>query len=311
MTIKNDFTNTVTDEFGSREHQRLAVDGGVIVTGSNNEVMQAGEIFEKNRRMYRVEAAIRKALKERAFMVYYQPIWDRDGNRVRSAEALIRLKDDELGFVSPEEFIPIAEKNGMIVEIGNFVFEEVCRFYKGMNLQDFGIDNIEINLSGVQCMSTELVDCFDRILSQYRLEAEHINLEIAERVVTENRHKLKRILQMLSDRGFRFSIDDYRTRCSNLSFMHGLPISIVKIDKSILWNAMPAKLGAEDLRAREMLIHTIKKLQDMNYEILVEGVETEEQKAMLENLKCDHFQGYLFSQPVSETMFLNYLMGGG
>ena len=261
-------------------------------------ILSEKETPEMDKRKKMVEMAVCRALENRSFQVYYQPIWDRRAKLVHSAEALLRLNDEELGFISPEEFIPIAEQNGMIIDIGVFVFEEACRFYKEKKLLDMGIDYIEINLSVVQCMSSELVDRFGEILSRYELDAGHFNLEITESAVTFNRATLKRTIRALADRGFAFSLDDYGTGYSNVSFMINMPFSIIKIDKSILWSAMHPQLGAGARKAMVLLENTVKMLQEMNYQIVVEGVETEEQKMLLENLKCDYFQGFLFSRPL-------------
>ena len=254
-----------------------------------------------------IERLIDKALRNKSFQVYYQPIWSYKNGKVSSAEALCRLIDDEYGFIPPDEFIPVAERNGAILEIGQFVFDEVCRFYQEGRLQSLGVEYVEVNLSVVQCMSKNLKKTFDDTLKKYDLEACHINLEITESASTQNNRILFDTIEILKQSGFTFSLDDYGTGYSNITYMYEMPFSIIKIDKSILWKAKHPKDGDGQKNALIYLENTIRMLKDMDYSILVEGVETLEQKMLLEELGCDYFQGYYFSKPVQERVFADYL----
>lgn len=263
--------------------------------------------FDTYKREVLIEQKLREALHNHKFQMWYQPIWDYEKKVIHSAEALIRLIDDELGFISPEEFIPIAEKSGLIVEIGEFVVDEVCRFYSEAKLEQFGIDFIEINLSVAQCMDRKLPKNMDRFLKKYGLAADRLNLEITETAVANNYKALFETTTELAKRGFSLSLDDYGTGYSNFSYMFGMPFSIVKLDKSILWEAIDPKTAAGDESARIFLKRTIEMLREMNYRVVVEGVETEEQKKFLEDNRCDYFQGYYFSKPVNKQQFLEYV----
>ncbi|MBR4580795.1 MAG: EAL domain-containing protein [Lachnospiraceae bacterium] len=263
-------------------------------------------ISEYERRVL-IEHLIDKALKNKTFQVYYQPIWNSQTGKVQSAEALCRLIDEEYGIIPPDEFIPIAEQNGTILEIGRFVFDEVCRFYQEGGLKSRGVDYIEVNLSVVQCMSRNLKEMFEEILNKYSLDAKCINLEITESATAGNQKLLSDSINMLREVGFTFSLDDYGTGYSNISIMYEMPFSIIKIDKSILWKAMDPKTGEGQRSAVIYLENTIRMLQDMNYSVLVEGVETMDQKMLLERFDCDYFQGYYFSKPVQKQVFLDYL----
>lgn len=254
-----------------------------------------------------IERLIDKALHNKSFKVYYQPIWSTERGRISSAEALCRLIDEEYGMIPPDEFIPIAERNGSILNIGNFVFEEVCRFYSEGNLQKLGIDYVEVNLSTVQCMSKNLKEMFDNTLKKYSLDAGCINLEITESATAENQKVLFDTIDILKDSGFTFSLDDYGTGYSNITYMYDMPFSIIKIDKSILWKAIHPETGDGQKNARIYLENTVRMLKDMNYSVLVEGVETIEQKKLLEDLHCDYLQGYFFSRPVPGKEFTEYL----
>ena len=273
-------------------------------TSTELDVVKAISDYERS---VLIERLIDKALSNKSFQVYYQPIWDYNEGKVRSAEALCRLVDDEYGLISPNEFIPVSERNGAILEIGKLVFEKVCRFYQEGRLRKLGVDYIEVNLSVVQCMSKDLEDVFEKTLSKYSLNARHINLEITESATAGNQTILIDTIERLRSHGFEFSLDDYGTGYSNISYMYELPFSIIKIDKSILWKAIHPKTGRGQPNAVIYLENTVRMLKDMNYSVLVEGVETLEQKLFLEELECDYFQGYYFSKPVQEEVFLDYL----
>ena len=275
--------------------------------GKESCVMDNAKMINDYERRVLIEGLIDKALKNKTLQVYYQPIWNFHTGKVQSAEALCRLIDDEFGFISPEEFIPIAEQNGTILEIGKFVFEEVCRFYQEERLKDLGVRYIEVNLSVIQCMSRNLKDTFDEILKKYSLNPKCINLEVTESATADNHKVLIDTIETLSESGFSFSLDDYGTGYSNIAYMYEMPFSIIKIDKSILWKAMHPETGEGQRNAIIYLENTIRMLKDMNYSILVEGVETMDQKMLLENLECDYLQGYYFSKPIQKQVFADYL----
>ena len=275
--------------------------------GKESAILDAPSMIAKYERRVLIEQLIDKALTNRSFVVQYQPIWNSHTGKVQSAEALCRLVDDEYGMIPPDEFIPIAEQNGTILEIGRIVFEEVCRFYQEERLNRLGLDYIEVNLSVVQCMDRDLRRIFDEILDRYSLDAKHINLEITESATADNQKALVDTIDTLRERGFTFSLDDYGTGYSNISYMYEMPFSIIKVDKSILWKAMDPKTGTGQKSAITYLENTIRMLRDMEYSVLVEGVETMEQKMLLEGLECDYFQGYYFSKPIQKEVFLDYL----
>lgn len=137
---------------------------------SDEEVVYANiDLLEKHRRESHIIQIMKQALAEHQFAVYYQPIFSVEKQRFTSAEALVRLQNDELGFISPEEFIPLAEKNGLILEIGEFVFREVCRFIVEERLLSRGIEYIEVNLSVVQCMQESLYQDLLNVMDEYHL----------------------------------------------------------------------------------------------------------------------------------------------
>lgn len=286
----DDIFECVLYPFNSREEF-----AGSHVVAANREMM------EHKRREEEVRHAIRKALKEGNFEVHYQPIFQGGGRKFVTAEALLRLHDPKLGNIRPDEFIPIAEKFGMIVEVGEYVFETVCKFWSENRLEELGIEFIEVNLSMVQCMQENLASRLRTIMASHDINPKYINLEITESAAAMKETIMIQNMKNLSCVGVGFSLDDYGTGFSTASRLTELPVSIVKLDKSILWDAMKNESALAILR------NTIHMLKDLEKLCVVEGVETSEMAVTLRNLGCDYYQGYLFSKPIPGEEFLKFL----
>ena len=260
-----------------------------------------GDGLEQIKRYHSVERAIARGLKRDNFKVYYQPIWDSTSNKIHSCEALLRLFDDQLGFVSPDEFIPVAEENGSIVEIGEFVFDEVCRFISESKLDELEIEFVEVNISAVQCLQRNLVERLEAILAKYDLPASVINIEITETAAVENETVLRDTLDKLHEKGFSVSMDDFGTGYSNLTSVFDLSFEIIKIDKSILWNA------DDNLAGDIILENTVNTIKQMDRRIVCEGVETLEQRNKLKKMGVDYCQGFYFSRPIKGGEFVKFV----
>ncbi len=218
-----------------------------------------------------------------------------------SAEALIRLHDEELGFISPEDFIPLAEKNGMIFRIGEFVFRSVCKAISEKRLEQYGLEYIEVNLSVAQCMQENLHKTLLAIMDEYHVPYSFINLEITETAVTVSKETLRNNIEYLRKKGVTFSMDDYGTGYSNITNVITYPFHIVKMDKSIVWYAM------ENDRALSTLKHSINMIKSLNMDIVAEGVETKEQSQALQEMGCDYLQGYYYSKPIPLDAFITFI----
>lgn len=273
------------------------IKNAIIPIGSDFEY---NELLENDKDKEVIEA-VKKAVENNGFQVFYQPIYSTDKKRIVAAEALIRLFDDKLGFVSPERFIPLAEREGYILEIGEFVFTEVCRFYSENKLNQKGIDYIEVNLSAVQCMQYKLADEFVAIMHKYGLNSSQINFEITETSVMNKNSAVELNIHYFVDHGVDLSLDDYGTGYSNISYLYNMPFAFMKIDKSILWSS------DKNDKANITLQNIFKMAKNLQMRIVVEGVETEEHVKKLLELECDYFQGYYFSKPICGKDFINYL----
>ncbi|MDE6709009.1 MAG: EAL domain-containing protein, partial [Oscillospiraceae bacterium] len=213
--------------FGNDIHNRTPYTG---------QVLRASEIARKSPFGLgnELDEIIDKALADRSFKVYYQPIYSTAEKKFVSAEALLRLKDDKYGFISPELFIVAAERSGAIHKIGDFVMEEVCRFIASEEFEKLGLEYIEVNLSVAQCMSPDLSDKILNIMEKYGVSPDKINLEITETAADYAQNIMTENIDKLHSEGFTFSLDDYGTGYSNINRVASLPLTIVKLDKSFV-----------------------------------------------------------------------------
>lgn len=270
-------------------------------SGTDVVMIDGARVLEKGRREGAVLHIIKEALRNGRFEVFYQPIYNVKKKCYSSAEALIRLKDESMGYISPEEFIPIAEQHGLIIEIGAYVFREVCRFITEERLWERGIEYIDVNLSVVQCMQENLHEQLIAIMDEYHLPYHCINLEITETAAVLSTEALRNNMTCLMEKGVNFSLDDYGTGFSNTASIVEYPFHTIKLDKSMLWSSTDSEKA---MCALEYMIAMIKSMQ---MELICEGVETVEQANMLERMGCDYFQGYYYSKPVGGEAFLDLL----
>lgn len=280
----------------------------IIFDTLNSPQTEVGKITDANKSMldkahreYVIVQILKQALSQNQFEVYYQPIYSVKNKRFTTAEALIRLNNAELGFISPDEFIPLAEKNGLILLIGEFVFRTVCKFIKNNKLWEKGIDYIHVNLSVIQCMQEKMHEQLLSIMDYYGLDYKYIQLEVTETTAVASSDTLLKNMQVLMEKNIQFALDDYGMGYSNTSSILEYPFRSIKLDKSIVWSAM------KNDKACKLLQHTIAMFKDMGIDLVAEGIETQQMADMLINMKCDYLQGYLYSKPIKADDFLNLL----
>ena len=260
-----------------------------------------GKYLSIVQREQQVIYAMKKAIEQNSFEVYYQPIYDLEEKCVRSLEALLRLNDDELGFIPPDEFIQIAEKNGMIIDISSIAFRKVCEFIHDNNIKSLGVDYVEYNLSIVECDNPMLANDLLEVMNEFGVSPSQVNFEITETAQAHNVSELIRNMERLIESGSTFSMDDYGTGYSTTHYLIKLPLHIVKIDKSILWPAM------KDDKSYNVLRQLIATIKSIDKKIVVEGVETQEMVDILDKLDCEYLQGYFYSKPVPANQIISYL----
>ncbi len=268
----------------------------------------------------RIRKALDNALENDSLEIWFQPIYSPSLDRINSAEALVRVRDEELGIIYPDEFIKTAETNGSIMRLGLQVFTKVCQFISSHDLKKYGIEYIELNLSPIQCLDEHLAEEFSRIRRSFGVDASSINLEITETAASDSSIVVENMMKLSMD-GFIFSLDDYGTGYSNLMNMLSLPLSIIKIDKSIVWSYFDQTVtadmaaGGESIsivptgrdKENNILEDLIPMFQARGLRVLCEGVETREMVRILMEMGCDYMQGFFFSKPIPEEPFIEYV----
>ena len=244
---------------------------------------------------------ILSALEEDRVIVYYQPIYSVEEKRFTSAEALVRIIGREGKLIPPGLFINIAEKYGMIADLGERVFEKVCRFFKESQLENYGMHYIEVNLSVAQCTDERLAEKYIEIMKGAQIEPSRINLEITETASLREKEILISNMEKMIAFGIHFSIDDFGTGESNLNYIVDMPVKIVKFDREMIQSYFVSD------KARYVMDATMHMIQGMDLKIVAEGIETEEQYEKMEEIKINYIQGYYFSKPLPEQEFLEFL----
>ncbi|SOC22709.1 diguanylate cyclase (GGDEF)-like protein [Ureibacillus xyleni] len=250
-----------------------------------------------------LENDLRKALSNNELEVYYQPQLDVDTDKVIATEALLRWHHPEKGFVSPMEFIPIAEETGLIMPIGEWVLEEACKQTKKWRNQGHDL-TVSVNLSNVQLMDNRIVEKIKDILLKIKLEPQYLTLEITESTAITSLKDTHCKLKQLQLFGVNIALDDFGTGYSSLSYLSSLPINIVKIDKSFI-NDITDKTKKEIVKSVSNIAHSI------GLKVVAEGIEEEEQFTVIQSLGIEMIQGYYLSRPLPkeemEKKFLNHL----
>lgn len=262
------------------------------------------EIADKRNYILSVERLIQRAVDEDGFYVVYQPIINTKTNRCESAEALVRLKDTKsFGFISPEVFIPVAERRGLISMIGDQVFSKVCQFIKDNEVEKLGIKYIEVNLSGIQIADPTIPFRLHQTVKSYGLDPKMINLEVTETALVRSGKVALDNMEKLKSFGYKFSMDDFGTGYSNLSQVAAVKYDLVKMDKSLIWPAFEPN----NEQARTIMIACIKMFHTLGISVVAEGVETAEQAEVLATNGVEFLQGYHYSKPVKEDKFLEFV----
>jgi len=251
-------------------------------------------MYQAALQILQLETDLRRAINQREFIVYYQPIISLSTGRIVGFEALVRWQHPQKGMISPALFIPIAEETGLINPIGKFVLQSACQqihLWEQEKLTDSPL-NMSVNISARQFAQTDLIAQIDEILTETQLNPQNLKLEITESAIMNNAPTAKIILQQLRQRQIQLSIDDFGTGYSSLSYLHNFPVDTLKIDRSFVssLDGMPENLG---------LVPAIMKIAEtMKMNVVAEGIENSQQLAQLRALGCDFGQGYLFSKPL-------------
>ncbi|WP_071517350.1 EAL domain-containing protein [Geitlerinema sp. PCC 9228] len=283
-----------------------AMHSAQIQDTANNYVVFDEQMQAEATRKFQLDLDLRRALDNQELMVYYQPIVSISDRRLSGFEALLRWQHPLQGFISPAEFIPLAEEIGLISSLGMWVLYETCQQIRAWQ-QAYQISfplTVSVNISAMQLKQPNFIEQIDSILNTTGIDPQNLKLEITESVLVENTQQIIRILEQLKARKLSICIDDFGTGYSSLSYLHSFPFDTLKIDRSFV-----RRIGIET--ESESVMHTIVVLaRNLNMEIIAEGIETLEQLAHLQNLGCEYGQGYLFSRPEANSAIAQLLASG-
>ncbi|MBR2793370.1 MAG: GGDEF domain-containing protein [Solobacterium sp.] len=269
--------------------------------GVNDSVMRTMDL-EKEKQFRDEVHNVSQAIINNRLEVFYQPILSVATGRFESAEALVRMKDETGAYISPGRFIPAAERSGIITRIGRCVLEEVCSFLSEKELEVLGVKYIEANLSVEECIQENLPQVIREIMARNNTAPERLNLEVTESAnEAASELMMRNIIEINENLGVELSLDDFGTGYSSISRLISMPVSIIKIDRSLLLNAM------ENENGRIMFERLCEMLHNMGRKIVCEGVETREQDAFVKSNGIEYIQGYLYSRPIPKEQYLDFL----
>ena len=276
--------------------ESLSMQNGMIEVIQDDQQTMDGFLYNK-----KVEQYLHTAIAQDLFEVYYQPVYSTEKNDFVTLEALSRLHHPELGWIAPDVFIQIAEKNHMIEQITDLQFKRICMFineHRGLMKKLF---NIKVNLSSLDLMRSDCSSHFIRMMDDMDIHHDWIQFEITETVATEYNAGLGMVVDGFMAAGVRLCLDDFGSGYANLNTVMRLPFSAIKIDRTLLFDICNDKKRAMFYQS---IIETFHR---MGYSIVSEGVETEEEMSLLSSWGADMIQGYYFSRPLPVEKLLKLL----
>lgn len=287
---------SVPDHTGNIEtlmrYGALAVQNAKYLGGNQIQVFDES-LKSFSRQRLEMEQALRKALTNNELEVFYQPKLDLDANRITSFEALIRWRHPQKGLISPDDFVNIAEENGLISDLGSYVLETACCQTQSWIEQGFGHLHVSVNLSPRQLNDDQFTERVAQTLALTKISPENLELELTESAIMENRAGVIGLLDGLRQMGIKVSVDDFGTGYSSLSYLKELPVDTLKIDRSFVEDM-------ENSSQQQAIVKAIIVLGDsLKLQIVAEGVENDAQLGMLKAFGCNLIQGYHISKPVT------------
>lgn len=279
-TSKGLFTNADAALYESKKNGR-------------NQITMFNKLMSKDTiRRGKIEKALRGALDKEELIMYYQPQISIKTRRVDGYEALLRWHSEELGWVSPREFIPIAEEAGLISHIGQWVIKDACRQIRCWKDKNLEVSTVAVNISAIQFHDSHLIEDILYILEQEGLSPKDLEIEITESILMNFYEKNMSLLNRLKDLDFSLALDDFGTGYSSLNYLSVMPINKLKIDKSFI------DFIDKNKKDRSIVEGIINLSHNMGIKVVAEGVEDYNQLKLLEDMNCDNIQGYIFSKPL-------------
>ncbi len=244
---------------------------------------------------------LKQALNNQEFQLYYQPKFSLKDGTIYAAEALLRWENKELGFVTPDQFIPLAEESGEIIRIGAWVIERACHDFARWQKNNLGITQVSVNVSNIQFDNENILEILQSNIKSAGISAASLEVEMTESFIHKNSNKALATLHRIRDIGIELAIDDFGTGYSSMSYLKRLPLNRIKIDKSFIEH-IPH--DSDDVEITKIIVALAKV---MELSITAEGIETVEQMRFLQELECDEGQGYLCSRPLPHDAFMAFV----
>ena len=246
------------------------------------EMLRAGQI----------EQDMERALTEHQYQMYLQPKYRLSDNTLCGAEVLCRWKHPEKGLIPPNDFIPLFEKNGFILKLDEYMWEEACKNIRRWLDEGHQVVPISVNISRYHIQHNNLEEALTKLLKKYNLTPDRLNLEITESLFLDNPEELNRVLERLQRMGFKLEVDDFGSGFSSLNLIRNISVDTIKIDKEFLDSEIASEKG------KIVVNHTIGMAKDLNLQVIAEGVETKAHVDFLRESHCDIAQGYFFAKPM-------------
>ncbi|MCG8519315.1 MAG: EAL domain-containing protein [Pseudomonadales bacterium] len=310
-------THHITATMGIALYPQSGLDGDVLLRNADIALHRAKEngrngyqfytegMLDRELRRLELDKDLNKALAQDEFELHLQPQLDLTSGRVNSAEALIRWRHPDRGMIPPFEFIPLAEENGRITDIGRWVVDAACRQLAQWRNGPLSHLRIAINLSGRELDEDDLVDTIQRALNHHEVPASRLEVELTEEIFIQNIEHNRNQLIRLHELGVHLAIDDFGVGYSSLAYLRDFPVDLLKIDRSFITNVTERRDDATIARAVINLAH------NLGVRVVAEGVETDAQLQFLRDNHCDLAQGYLISRPIQPLLLEQMLRDEG
>lgn len=297
IKINVSFNYGIYQRFKPKEDVLQAIDKADLARKHGKIINSKYILFEDYliksiREDYIIEEELKKGLKSNQLKIYLQPKYNFSDLSLNGAEALIRWNHPSKGFMSPEKFIPVAERTGLIIDIGRFVFEQVCKFLYECKVNELCVYPIAINFSLPELYQSDFIDYLDETMKKYAISGEMIEIEITESTIISDISAINNIIFQLKNYGIKVSMDDFGTGYSSLNHLKIIPIDCLKLDKSFIDTV------EKDNNSKNIIKIIIDLAKSLNLKTVAEGIETKDQVELLKKLGCDCAQGYYFAKPM-------------
>lgn len=301
MGKKNSKASTVQSLIGQASFAKSIIKDNILTQYS----IYNSKLLDKINEERYIEQHMNTALENNEFFVMYQPKIELLTDKIVGAEALVRWKNPKLGFLTPDKFIPLFERNGFIKKLDYYVYEQVFIFLQKRIDNDLPVIPISINMSRNHSKPDKFLRDFMQIFNKYTIPPHLIEIEIIERSVMDN-NTLREITELLHKEGFSVAMDDFGSGESSLNMLTKIPVDVLKFDRTFLQSSLDEN-GNMDKESADFIETLVDLSKHLKKQTVFEGVETKEQRDFLKSIECDQVQGYFYSKPLSEPDFVAFM----